>query len=87
MRQACGVRGPGLDFDARSQDPTLMKGFAEEHSKLMQSLAPFETRKDLSLNAEAREEAVVQLLELQAQIEAHLKAMKYGCPLDDSKDE
>lgn len=50
-------------------------------------LAEATTRKDLSLNAEAREEAVGQLLELQAQIEAHLKAMKYGCPLDDSKDE
>mmetsp|Transcript_33937 Transcript_33937/g.106527 ORF Transcript_33937/g.106527 Transcript_33937/m.106527 type:complete len:108 (+) Transcript_33937:143-466(+) len=51
------------------------------------NLAEATTRKDLSLNAEAREEAVGQLLELQAQIEAHLKAMKYGCPLDDSKDE
>ena len=45
------------------------------------------TRKDLELNSEAREEAVGQLLELQAQIEAHLRAMKYGCPTDESKDD
>jgi hypothetical protein len=43
------------------------------------------TRKDLELNAEAREEAVGQLLELQAQIEAHIRAIKEGCPTDDTK--
>jgi len=44
-------------------------------------------RKELELNAEARDEAVGQLVALQAQIEAHLRAMKSGCPIDDSKDE
>jgi len=45
------------------------------------------TRKDLELNAEARVEAVGQLLELQAQIEAHIRAIKEGCPTDDTKED
>lgn len=45
------------------------------------------TRKDLELNAEARHEAVGQLLELQAQIEAHIRAMKEGCPTDDTHED
>ena len=40
------------------------------------------TQADLAYNNEARAEAVAQLLDLKAQLDAHLKALREGCPMD-----